>query len=259
MVLEVLFLFLLTAGIAIIAYRGAVHEFQILQKTYDDEGANLSELLTEMLPIVVRNVPKRWLGGWTANRIGMKPYEIQVRDQDQNKYKIPWNLWLQDSKGTRPVTLEPVAASLHLHTASSAMSDDGFTRWCMIPHSTPVPQLLHPQDVMPLTKAVPEFTVITVTDGAPIEVWLAHEGAIPSDELFGENPWEVTSHQISWISDVKYIEIRLRPNNTLAIPRHWSYAVRNVEDTASWFHITAFHTPISKVVSVLKGLSSPQK
>jgi len=34
MIFEVLFLVLLIFGIAVVAYRGAVHEFQILQKDY---------------------------------------------------------------------------------------------------------------------------------------------------------------------------------------------------------------------------------
>lgn len=252
MVLELIFLLILLFGISVIAYRGAVHEFQILQKTYDDD-ANLSELLSEMLPIVVRAVPKTWIGGWTANKVAQKPYEIQVKDERGRKFQVPWNVWLATAKDTRPITLEPVATSLHLERVSSAMADDGFTRWTMVPHSTPIPEVLHPGTANTLKKTVPEFTVITVTDGAPLEVWLAHEGAIPSDGLLNRNPWEVTSESCPWISDVKYIEIRLRPSNTLAIPRHWNYAIRNTSEEISWFHTTEFNTPISKIISSIKG------
>jgi len=251
MVLELVFLLLLLLGISVIAYRGAVHEFQILQKTYDDD-ANLSELLNEMLPIVVRTVPKTWIGGWTAHKVAHKPYEIQVQDKQGRKFQVPWNVWLTTAKDTKPTSLDPVVASLHLERASAAMTDDGFTRWTMIPHSTPIPEVLHPGKAVVLKKTIPEFTVITNTDGAPLEVWLAHEGAIPSDGLLRLNPWEVTSDTIPWISDVKYIEIRLRPNNTLAIPRHWFYALRNTTNEISWFHTTEFNTPISKVISTIK-------
>lgn len=252
MVLELVFLLLLIFAVATLSYRGAVHEFQILQKNYDDEDATLSDLLSELLPIVVRNVPKTWSGGWTDQKVGQKPYTIQVQDSKGRKFQVPWNVWLKQPNDTHPVSLEHVGASLHLEKVSAAMADDGFTRWTMIPHKTPVPNILHPNKAIHLKKAVPEFTTITVTDGAPIELWLAHEGAIQSDGLLGKNPWEVTSATIPWISDVKYIEIRLRANNSIAIPRHWFYAIRNTSDTISWFHTTDFNTPISKLVTLCK-------
>jgi hypothetical protein len=252
MVLELVFILILVFAVSVIAYRGAVHEFQILQKNYDDD-ANLSELLSEMLPVVVRNVPKGWIGGWTNAKVGLKPYEIQVLSPKGQKFQVPWNVWLAQPNNTRPVSLEPVAASLHLEKVSAAMADDGFTRWTLIPHSTPKPEVLHPSQSKLLKKTVPEFTVLTVTDGAPLEVWLAHEGAIPSDGLLGLNPWDVTSKTIPWISDVKYVEIRLRPNNSLAIPKHWSYAIRNVEADISWYHVTEFNTPVSKFISMIKN------
>jgi len=253
MVLELIFLTLLVFAVTVIAYRGAVHEFQILQKTYDDDDTNFAELLSEMLPIVIRAVTKTWLGGWTAARVSQKHYEIQVQDPKGRKFQVPWIVWLKDPQETTPVSLQPVAASLE--RASTAMADDGFTRWMMLPHGAPVPSVLHASKCATLRKVVPEFTVITVTDGAPLDVWLAHEGAIPSDTptLLGKNPWEVTTATVPWIGDVKYIEIRLRPNNTLAIPRHWSYALRNSTEELSWYHTSEFHTPISKIISVVKN------
>ena len=64
MFFEVLFLVLLIAGLCVIAYRGAVHEFQILQKDYDPSTV-WTEMMNEQLPIVIRDIPKHWLGSWT--------------------------------------------------------------------------------------------------------------------------------------------------------------------------------------------------
>ena len=56
MVLELAFLVLLIVGLCALAYRSAVHEFQILQKDFTEEN-NWSELLSEELPLVIRGIP----------------------------------------------------------------------------------------------------------------------------------------------------------------------------------------------------------
>ena len=102
----------------------------------------------------------------------------------------------------------------------------------------------------PLTKGVAEFTVLTVTDGAPLTVWLAHEGALNGSELLGENPWTATSDTVPSIGDVKYIEIRVRQYNAIAIPKHWYYALKNDDTMPCWYHSVELHTPVSRIVAL---------
>jgi hypothetical protein len=129
-----------------------------------------------------------------------------------------------------------------------AIQEDGFTRWSYI--TTVVKPAVIPQDKnVPLTKGVAEFTILTVTDGAPLTIWLAHEGALNGTELMGENPWTVTSATVPSIGDVKYIEIRVRQYNSIAIPKHWYYALKNDDDASCWYHSVELHSATSRIVS----------
>jgi len=248
MVLELLFVILLLFAIALISYRGAVHEYQILQRNYDDD-VNWSELLSENLPIVVRNVPKTWIGGWTAAKHASRPYSIRVVNPQGKKFKTTWNTWIEESNDTYPDDLSSVQAAAHLERVGQAIQEEGFTRWSYI--TTVVkPAVIPKGQCRPLTKGVAEFTLLTVTDGAPLTVWLAHEGALNGAELIGENPWTVTSDSIPSIGDVKYMEFRIRQYVAIAIPKHWYYALKNDGEAPCWYHTVELHTPVSRVVAL---------
>ena len=138
--------------------------------------------------------------------------------------------------------------------AFSNWTADGFRRWSWIPTSAPDPHVFGPGRTQGVKKVAAEFVAVTATDGAPLELWIAHEGAIPANvhcDLVGKDPWIQTTADIPGIAEVKFIEIKLRPRNTVVIPRHWWYAVRTAEGekTDAWFWIGAFNTPISWVAS----------
>lgn len=252
MVLELLFVSLLLFVILLIAYKSAVHEYQILQRDYT-EDIEWNELMSENLPIVVRNVPKAWIGGWTASKHGNRPYTIIVKDQSGQSYKTQWNVWLQQPANTRITDMSSVTSTLTLDRVGTAILEAGFHRWFYIPSPIVKPNVLPSGHIQPLQRTTAEYTFITVTDGAPVTIWLAHEGAIGSLDLIGADPWSLTSEQVPSIGDVKYIEIRLRQFNALAIPRHWYFALRNDEESASWFTTTELHSPISRFVSIVKN------
>jgi hypothetical protein len=135
---------------------------------------------------------------------------------------------------------------------------EGVHQWYHIPVSTPTPYVFQPTNHIGLRKGVSDFTVITATDGLPLELWIAHEGAIPhnvKDDIIGKDPWIQTTDTIPWIGDVKYIEIKLRPGNAVLLPRHWWYAVRAAQDDPTepfaWFWIGALHSPVSCVAAAL--------
>lgn len=258
MVLEVLFIFLLIFGICVLAYRGAIHEFQILQKDYAPDN-NWSELLSEQLPLVVRALPKTWLGSWTRQRTEQKSWVVTVVDNDGKKFRTTWNHWLQDPHGT-PVNLDELASVAKLDTTLRNWGDDGFRRWFWLPTSTPTPTILNPDQYFGVKKTAAEYTAIVTTDGAPLELWIAHEGAIPdnvADELRGKNPWIQTTEEIPWIGEVKYIEVKLRPGNAIVLPRHWWYAIRVADDKQAWYWTAQFQTPISWIASALQKNDRP--
>lgn len=256
MFLELLFLTLLVAGICILFYRGAVHEFQILQKEYEPE-MNWGEVLSEELPIVIRGIPRSWMGGWSARITDRRKWKTLVRNSDGRKFRTSWMNYVE-TPAPRPVLLngtEIAEASRLSHTLSN-WRDDGFGRWSWIPSNAtmPEPGILTSLDFRGVSKMTAEFTTFVATDGAPLEIWLAHEGAIPAkvtEDLVGKNPWIQTTNTIPWIDEVKFIEIKLRPGNALIVPRHWWVALRGAEKEDAWYWSAAFHTPISYIATAI--------
>jgi hypothetical protein len=254
MILEFLFIGLLVFGICVFAYRGAVHEFQILQKDYASD-VKWSEMLSEQLPIVIRTLPSRWLGAWTKRHTEQKSWVLTVVDEEGKKFRTTWAHWLQEPKG-QPQNLPELASVAKLDTTVQNWTDEGFRHWSWLPTSTPAPSILSDTQFQGVKKTTAEYTAIVTTDGQPLELWIAHEGAIPenvADDLKGKNPWTQTTAEIPWIGEVKYIEVKLRPGNAIIIPRHWWYALRVAEDKGqAWYWKNEFQTPISWIVSSIK-------
>lgn len=245
--LELVLLLLLILAITLIAYRGAVHEYEILQHDFSDD-IHWSDLMAEGLPIVIRNIPMSALGGWICQKHENRPYPIRIEEPTTGKkYGTTMNTWLTDET---PFSLsEPLPVKIDGY---STLYDAGFFRWYYLPFANTQPYILKTNHVHKLKKVVAEFSVITVTDGSPIIIWLAHEGAIGDINLIHRDPWTITIHDEPRIGDVKYIEIRIRSLNTIAIPKHWYYALQNNDDTPSWFTITELHSPVSRLVKMLK-------
>ena len=258
MFFEVLFLILLVFGLCVVAYRGAVHEFQILQKDYEPNMV-WTDMMNEQLPIVIRSIPKHWIGSWSYTKTAQKSWDVVVASPDKKKFKTQWSTWLQTPNNTTPVSLKDCGKSMKLQNTFEHWMGEGFHQWFMLPVTTPTPYVFQPSDVLGLRKGISNFTVIVATDGIPLELWIAHEGAIPSNvknEIEYKDPWIQTTDDIPWIGDVKYIEIKLRPGNAVLLPRHWWYAVRAAQDDTSapfaWFWKGDFHSPVSWLASCLR-------
>jgi hypothetical protein len=261
MLLETLFLVFLVVIGALIIYRGAIHEFQILQKDYAAD-VDWPTLLSEQLPLVIRNVPASWLGGWTLGKTGNKTWPIFTKDDKGKRFKIPWNAYLMTEVGAPAhEALAELAGSVKLLATLHNWVYDGMSCMHWLPVRTPVPTLLLSEE--PLRKTVAEWTVFVATDGAPVELWLAHEGAIPEHEETQVLPWTATTTTVPWIGDVKYIEIKLRPGNAIMIPKHWWCSVRpaiqpETKRDGAWMWRAEFHSPASQFVSLLRPLN-PEK
>ena len=253
MILELVFVGLLVFGLLVMGYRGAVHEFQILQKEYAP-NTNWAESLAEQLPLVIRTLPKHMSGGWSAPRTEQKAWAVILRTQGK-KYRTTWSNWLLTQTGdVSPENMLEIAEAAKLDTTIQYWAADEFKRWYWLPPRMPTPYVSLPGYVAGVKKTSAEATVITATDGSPLEIWIAHEGAVPAKvvgPLLGRDPWIQTSEMIPWISEVKYVEMVLRPGNALVLPRHWYYAVRvpTNADTPAWYWIGHFHSPISRLIS----------
>jgi hypothetical protein len=273
MFIELLVLLALVAAICYVAYRSAIHEFQILQKDYDPD-TDWGALLSEQLPLVIRDVPPSWLGGWTYGKTGHKTWPVYVQQgkgkgKDSKRRKVAWNAYLaEQQKQKQSVDCEDLAASVKLLQTFQNWGYDGMSRPWWLPVGTPTPHLFVQDDHTGLEKTKAEWTVIASTDGAPLELWVAHEGAVPPDVYEYEepvNPWTATTEHYPWVGDVKFIEIKLRPGNVLMLPRHWWFAVRSalggtegIEEEGpslnahgAWWWRGDFHSVTSRVVSLV--------
>ena len=244
MILGTALVLLLILGICVLVYRGAFHEFQILQKDYKRDN-KWSDFLSEKLPLVIRNVPRSWLGNWTYEHTKAKPWTVRT------KPKQSWSEWLQHPVEI-PNNMKEIGLQAKLHIALNHW--ENVRRWFWIPIGSPIPYVL--SSFVGLRKTTAEGTAIVSTDGTPMDVWVSHEAGIPSsivEELDGKHPWIQSTNEIPGVEQVKFVEIRVRPGNVLLLPCHWWYAIRPSEDTApSWFWIHEFHSPISWVATAIR-------
>lgn len=263
MILELVLVALLVVGFLLIAYKRAVNEFQILQKDWTP-NIEWSPLLHEALPLVIRNIDDGWRGtGWTRKATAHKTWPIRVVRNGQ-PMRATWDKWIASPPGQPAITnMSEIAATQNLPV--HAWLDGGFRRWSWLPAGSVQSQVgvLGPttRAALPASKTTAAATILVPTDGAPLQVWLAHEGAVPTSvTLAGRDPWSITAEEAPWISEVKYVELRLRPGNALVIPTHWWWSARPqlpvVADKptmgdGSWYWLAEFHTPISRLVSAV--------
>lgn len=254
MILECMIVCILVLAICIMAYRGGTNEFQILQREYIAQTP-WDELLNEQLPVVIRKLPKSLLGGWTESRTGTKQWPVTVLDTDTSRhYKTTWDAYLREQTHHQPTNMDEIASITQLDVTLQNWTADGFHKWYWVPTSLPTPVVAQPSYVQGVRRAIAEATLLTNTEGGALHVWLAHGGAIPPSvvkSLMHKNPWVQTTDDIPWISEVKYVEIILRPGNALLIPRHWYYAI-STQDVPTWFWTGEFHSPISWMIRKIK-------
>lgn len=264
--LELLLLFVIIIGIAVLFYRGAVHEFQILQHDWSDE-LNWATLLSERAPLVIRNIPVELVGGWRKNAVARRSWPILLHN-NEGRVRIPCSDWIltpvAQVKDREIENGERVAGSAGISELVQELRTAGLYRWTWIPTSSSSVHLLSPNETAcwPLQQVRSDCKWIVSTDGTPLRLWLAHEGSIPAEmNLEGHNPWMLTTKEFPWIVDVKFMELRLRPGCAILLPTHWWVAARPelpvVSDAptvgdGSWFWTADLDTPVSWIVRSLK-------
>jgi hypothetical protein len=261
--LELLLCSIVLVGIAVLFYKGAVHEFQILQHDWSAD-VNWSTLLSERAPVVVRDIPTELLGGWKRATVSHRAWPVllsngsgRVRSSCADWVQTP----LKEIDGRTMENGERLSISAGIPDLVRDWRTAGLYRWTWMPTVSSSVFLLPPTETacIPLRRVRSDCCWIVCTDGAPLRLWLAHEGAIPADMMLeGRNPWTLTAKEVPWIVDVKFMELRLRPGCAVLLPTHWWVAVKpelpvegKTVGDGSWGWMADLDTPISWILQKL--------
>ena len=270
MLLESVFVILLILVFTVIFYRSAIHEYTILQKDWATIDTKWNELIAERSPLIIRDCPQEWTRLWTNSRTAKFGWPVVIREGNK-KARASWATYLKAkvSRNKGILNGDVLADTAGLSDYASTISNE-IRRPFWLPGSFSVSGLsaniIQPNetDFVGLKKTTAEATCWVSTDGPPLRIWLAHEGAtkggdwLPSNP-FGRDPWSFKPEETPWISELKYIEIKLRPGNVLILPPHWWVAFKSSETNGkligngSWYWTAEFHSPISYVASCFQN------
>jgi hypothetical protein len=266
--LELIIIGLVILGLSLLMYRSAIHEFQINQKDFSDSGeTNWSALLSEKIPLVIRNVPDNLVENWSLKKTGGRNWPVLLNQKGSN-VRTFWSNWVNTPINKESIDKihkkykngERLAQSANLDELVNEWKYNGISRYVYLPGVYKTTGVVLPpiEDVCSvLTQVKCDNLLLVCSDGCAMNVWLAHEGSIPSGvekQMIGKNPWTLTSETVPWIVDVKYIEIKMKPKQAIIIPSHWYYAVKPdlpivasepVIGNGCWYYTSEFHTPIS--------------
>ena len=82
---------------SVVFYRGAIHEYTILQKNWkDDKDTKWSDLLSERAPLVIREVNRDWIRLWTKDRTSKFGWPVIVND-GKEVVRSTWATWLKST------------------------------------------------------------------------------------------------------------------------------------------------------------------
>lgn len=263
MLLESTFIGLLILVFVVIFYRAANHEYTILQKDWGSDDVNWSKLVSERMPIVVRHVPKAWTKLWTRARTAKFGWPVVVQEKGK-KMRTTWSglVAAPPRLGQQILNTSDLATAAGLHDQAAEIGLE-FRRPFWLPGSMSVGNLTahvvpsHDKSFIGLRKTTAEATCWVATDGTPLRLWIAHEGATKGGEYLpphphGKDPWNLKPEESPWISELKFMEIRLRPGTMFLLPPHWwigikcdSFMNENPVMEGGWFWTCEFHSPIS--------------
>jgi hypothetical protein len=98
------------------------------------------------------------------------------------------------------------------------------------------------------------WTAIIPTDGE-LMVSLMHR---KSDKYMpynwkGMHPSEINRTHTPFLSDIKYLDIIVRPGNILCVPPHWRLATSHDDDAPALYLQVCFHHPMSLLMGAARG------
>jgi hypothetical protein len=250
--IEILFIGVLIFLVLTFFYKQSVSEFRLNQIEWNQIHEKIGDLFTEKVPIIVRGRPSTAF--WTQEDVQLREIYSTVRIFDDRTLSdwiitatpdsiCPWGSDHAGILGLRQVSgLE--------HWVERALNP--------IVYGTNIlaPMWLRPRSYCwagskGLWKTVSPWTAVIVSQGAIIVSIMTDSvsSALP-DTWKNVFPSQLTSYDTPFISDLKFVDVILRPNSILFMPAHWyvSWSVLEEGDNTICPMVCTveYHSPISQ-------------
>jgi hypothetical protein len=250
--LEILFIVVIICLVLTFFYKQAVCEFRLNQIEWEQAGEKMGDLLTEKVPIIVRSRPPTAF--WTQEDVHLREVYSTVPIFD-NQTIADWIM---------TATPDTVCPWTREHARILALrSVSGLEHWVdralnpiIYGANVMVPFWLRPHSYCwaggkGLWKTVAPWTAMFVSQGAiTITIMTDSVASALPDVWEGVFPGALTSYDTPFVSDLKFIDIVLRPNSVLFMPAHWYVswvAYGEGEDTICPMVCTVeYHSPVSR-------------
>ena len=248
----IVFLILIIFAILTFWYKQVVCEFRINQIEWNQRNANIRELLTEKVPIVLRGIPTISL--WTCEDVMMRSCYANIKIFE-DKTLSDW-IAVSDNTAICPwkrTHAEQLGNVNGLSTwaekwLNQEIMRGSFSRfWYKPVYSCWAGD-------MGLQKTLAQWTCIFVSEGS-IQVSLLTQEmayALPSPWK-GCFPMNLTNHDTPFAGELKVLDIIVRPGNCLLVPAHWFMAWQSCkeEKTCPMVCMISYHTPMSRLATAI--------
>jgi hypothetical protein len=255
MILFLLFFIAIAFLIAVFFYKQRRSDLSILQIESTNLESQLSELLEEQQPLVLRGVqPPKGLTRETLFKtprlqnfpIGGQPLGLVLQDPTM----------LASSKGLPTLTYEgrtELAKELSIPTWAEQAWRTRFAETTWIGAAVGCMRTEVVIGGIGLTRSIAKYTCLFPTDGQYMVSILSRvsEPFLPPSWQY-RYPSSFTVNDTAFVADLQYLDIVLRPGSALCIPTHILYSMEPADPKAfSSLVVLEYHEPISLLTKMM--------
>jgi hypothetical protein len=243
--LEIMFLLLLAAVISVVLWYRSFQDFTIVQFEWSPSLV----MPDERIPIVIRKVPTEFSGMWNSTLAKQSSLPILLAD---NRRSILKEFAEAPVIQIHPLNQIELASKFHVHDRFKDTMTWLSKFWYLPIHSITTPARLAtiPNEMSGgLQRSLAERTVITIHEGTAL-VWLCRE-TLPVKEIQmiqDKNPWALSAKSFPFITELQYIEVRLRAGNSLVLPPRSLWALKS-EVGVIYYSCVELNSPLSLFIS----------
>lgn len=261
--LEIILIIVVCFLILTFFYKQAVCEFRINQMEWNQKDKTdaltltlpknpIREILHEKVPLVIRGIPKASF--WTHEDVANRSCFLEIPVfQDMSLTE-----WLKDAKSA--TAKSHVLCPWKYPQAEAIAKESGIAIWAK-KYINPV--IIHPMlrfwltpsyhcwaGTVGLRKTFATWTCLFPVDGA-LSVTIMPESVESSLPVHWRNciVKNLTAKDTPFLSDLKYMDVILRPGTCLFMPAHWyvSWTSHETSTVVPMACTISYHTPISSL------------